>query len=80
MVKLAETLSVSVDELTVEQLATISSVFDKDVINVWNFENSVEQYNAAGGTSKSSVLEQISIVSKWLKLWKDRDRGKENIF
>jgi len=39
-----------------------SEFFDSDVESVWNFENSVEQYQAKGGTSKSSVLAQIEHV------------------
>jgi len=39
-----------------------SPIFDEDVEKVWNFEHSVEQYQAQGGTSKSSVLWQIDSV------------------
>lgn len=34
--------------------------FDSDVMEIYNFENSVEQYASKGGTAKLSVLEQIN--------------------
>ncbi len=43
-----------------------SSLFTEDVLQVWNFEHSVEQYKAPGGTSKSSVLHQADALQAWL--------------
>lgn len=36
-----------------------SESFEADVVEVYNFENSVEQYSSIGGTAKSSVQSQI---------------------
>lgn len=43
-------------------MSRFSEHFYDDIASVWNLENSVEQYQAPGGTSKSSVLEQIRKV------------------
>lgn len=44
-----------------------SEDFKEDIFKVWNFESSVEQYSAIGGTAKSCVLEQINILLNYLK-------------
>lgn len=44
-----------------------SKEFDADVAKVWNYENSTEQYQAVGGTAKSSVLKQIEDLYSWLE-------------
>lgn len=43
-----------------------SSHFEVDIGRVWNYENSIEQYLATGGTAKNSVLDQINKLEKWL--------------
>ncbi|XP_018100679.1 argininosuccinate lyase isoform X2 [Xenopus laevis] len=67
VVQLAETKGMSVDKLTLENLKSISPLFSDDVSKVWNYTNSVEQYTAAGGTAKSSVLVQIEQLRTWMK-------------
>ncbi|KAJ8927170.1 hypothetical protein NQ314_020446, partial [Rhamnusium bicolor] len=42
------------------------SHFGVDIGKVWNYENSIEQYQAVGGTSKSSVIGQIEKLRTWL--------------
>ena len=34
--------------------------------NVWDYEHSVEQYQATGGTSRASVQEQIQQLKEWV--------------
>ena len=41
-----------------------SAFFGKDLIDIYDFEQSVEQYSCAGGTAKQSVLHQIEIFKK----------------
>ncbi|XP_002738808.1 argininosuccinate lyase-like [Saccoglossus kowalevskii] len=65
-VHLAETNNCSVKDLTLEHMKTISPVFEADIANVWNYENSVEQYSSAGGTSKQSVIQQVEQLEEWL--------------
>ncbi|XP_022918642.2 argininosuccinate lyase [Onthophagus taurus] len=62
----AEKKEVFIYDLTLEELKTINEHFDSDVAKVWNYENSIEQYQAIGGTSKSSVLHQINSLDAWL--------------
>mmetsp|Transcript_63791 Transcript_63791/g.94754 ORF Transcript_63791/g.94754 Transcript_63791/m.94754 type:complete len:441 (+) Transcript_63791:587-1909(+) len=58
-VRLAEEKKVSIDTLTLEQLQGIDSRFEADVMNVWDYEVSVERKSSIGGTSKKTVLDQI---------------------
>ena len=57
--RLAEDLDVSIDTLTLEQLRDIDPRFEPDVLNVWDYEVSVERKSSIGGTSKARVLEQV---------------------
>jgi argininosuccinate lyase len=43
-----------------------SASFEEDVKKVWDYENSVEQYETAGGTSRKSVQQQIDQLNAWL--------------
>eukprot|EP00079_Xenopus_tropicalis_P032779 XP_017946550.1 PREDICTED: argininosuccinate lyase isoform X2 [Xenopus tropicalis] len=67
VVQLAETKGISVDKLSLEDMKSISPLFSGDVSKVWDYTNSVEQYTAAGGTAKSSVLVQIEQLRTWMK-------------
>lgn len=58
-VRLAEEQSVSIDTLTLEQLQAIDARFEEDVMQVWDYEASVERKSSIGGTSRKSVLKQI---------------------
>ena len=49
-------------------MQSIDKQFDSDVNEIWNYEKSVEQYKADGGTSKSSVLAQIKRLKLKLNL------------
>ncbi|KAF5306193.1 hypothetical protein FQR65_LT07470 [Abscondita terminalis] len=63
----AELKKKSIDEMTVNELKSISEQFDDEVEKIWNFEHSVEQYQVTGGTSKNGVLYQICLFNKWIK-------------
>lgn len=63
----AEALNLSgIDQLTVEQYKEIDSRFDDDVVNVFNFEASVERRTATGGTARCAVLKQIQKLENQL--------------
>lgn len=47
-------------------LCVFSPLFEDDVSEVWDYEHSVEQYSAEGGTAKSSVEGQINKLQEWL--------------
>lgn len=66
-VRLAEDKQKSLNELSFEELKSLHPLFTEDVMNVWDFDVSVERKNVKGGTSKSSVQEQIANVQKWLE-------------
>jgi len=66
-VALAEDKKCSLSDLKYEDFKTISSDFQPDVLNLWNYEASVQQYQADGGTSKEAVQRQIAAAEKWLQ-------------
>ncbi|KAI5459408.1 argininosuccinate lyase [Mariannaea sp. PMI_226] len=62
VVALSENTEVSMDQLTLEQLQAIDSRFTADIAAAFKYESSVEAKSALGGTSRSSVLEQIRVL------------------
>ncbi|XP_064122270.1 argininosuccinate lyase-like [Macrobrachium nipponense] len=66
VVKLSENLHCSFSSLPLSELVKISPLFTEDVSSVWNFEHSVEQYQADGGTALKSVNNQITRARKFL--------------
>lgn len=50
------------DKLTLKQLQGVDNRFGPDVLNVFDYERSVEMKSATGGTSKSAVKEQIMFL------------------
>jgi len=58
-VRLSEETNVSIDTLTLEQLQEIDSRFEADVMEVWDYEASVERKSSLGGTAKAMVQKQI---------------------
>ncbi|NXE10989.1 ARLY lyase, partial [Lophotis ruficrista] len=71
-VHLAESKGISINNLTLEDLKSISPLFGSDVTQVFNVVNSVEQYTAMGGTAKSSVTAQIEHLRELLKRHKEQ--------
>lgn len=65
-VALAEQRGVELATLSVADLQSLHPAFEQDVIQVWDFEQSVEQRNATGGTSRAAVLGQIAQLREWL--------------
>ena len=66
VVALAEIMGVPLNELSYERMRSVSELFTPDIDRVWDYNSSVEQYSSIGGTSKSSVMQQIESVKKWL--------------
>ncbi|XP_006624618.1 argininosuccinate lyase isoform X2 [Apis dorsata] len=60
VVALSELLKVSLCKLSLKNLQSISTKFQKDVRQIWNFSHSVEQYKVTGGTSTTALIEQIN--------------------
>jgi argininosuccinate lyase len=57
--RLAEELTINISSLTLEQLQHIDPRFEEDVMEIWDYELSVERHDAVGGTGRDSVLQQI---------------------
>ncbi|KAJ4007216.1 argininosuccinate lyase [Fusarium irregulare] len=66
VVRKAEEKGVSIADLELSDLKQISPQFEADITNVFDFERSVEKRSAYGGTSRSSVLEQIFAIEVYL--------------
>lgn len=63
----AEKLNLSgIDKLTLEQFKRIDPRFESDLFEIFNFEKSVEQRNATGGTAKAAVLKQLENLKSQL--------------
>ncbi|KRT84166.1 hypothetical protein AMK59_1364 [Oryctes borbonicus] len=62
----AEKRNILISELPLEVLQSISKHFKEDITEIWNYENSIEQYQTMGGTSRSNVMTQIDLLKKWL--------------
>ncbi|XP_061225013.1 argininosuccinate lyase isoform X2 [Neopsephotus bourkii] len=71
-VHLAESKGIPINNLSLDDLKSISPLFGSDVSQVFNFFNSVEQYTAMGGTAKSSVSAQIDHLREQLKRLKEQ--------
>ncbi|MBX3049880.1 MAG: argininosuccinate lyase [Caldilineaceae bacterium] len=66
-VRLAEEQGVSLSALTAADLQTLHPAFGEDVADLWSYERSVEQRDAAGGSSRRAVLAQIEALRSWLR-------------
>lgn len=55
-----------INKLPLSAMKSISDQFSDDVYAIWNFEKSVEQYTATGGTSKQSVRDQIEFLKNFI--------------
>lgn len=65
-VQMAEMQAIPLSELTLADLLTLHHAFEEDVMDVWDFEKSVDTRNAAGGTSRQAVIAQIGRLQAWL--------------
>jgi len=72
-VQAAENKGCPLNQLTVEDLKEVSPLFEEDVSDVWDYEHSVEQYTAEGGTAKSSVQGQINKLQEWLDYYGENE-------
>ncbi|KAI8634431.1 argininosuccinate lyase [Xylariaceae sp. FL1651] len=59
VVALSEQTSTPMNELTYDQLKSVDGCFERDIVEYFDYERSVELRSARGGMSKSSMLEQI---------------------
>ena len=66
-VQLAEFKNTDLDKLTLEDFMVVSAKFESDILDIFDYEKSMEQYNAKGGTGSKSILWQIDVFEQWLK-------------
>uniref|UniRef100_A0A336MKP4 CSON001280 protein n=1 Tax=Culicoides sonorensis TaxID=179676 RepID=A0A336MKP4_CULSO len=72
VVTLADTMSIGINQIPLEELIKISPFFDATVKEIWNFDKSCEQYSAVGGTSKVSVMKQIEQLENFVQVNKEK--------
>ncbi|XP_057293897.1 argininosuccinate lyase-like [Hydractinia symbiolongicarpus] len=68
VVQLAEKKGVVMNELTVEDLITVSPLFGEHAKKIWDYSCSVDQYVSTGGTSKAAVIKQIQELKMWIEM------------
>ena len=61
-VALAEQTKVQISDLSMEQWKELSTHFTDDVMDVFDFENSVEKRNAIGGPSRGMIQRQVDVA------------------
>jgi len=66
-VRMAEDRGIPLSSLSCADLKDLHPLFEDNVVDCWSFEKSVERKSSAGGTSRKSVLDQISFLRKELK-------------
>ena len=66
IVNKAEELGKDISELSFEELNSIDSRFNKDVIDVLNVRNSMNARDSFGGTATKRAQEQIELLNAWL--------------
>lgn len=66
-VALAEARQVELDKLTVQDYQSLHSKFEADVLDVFDFEASVERRQAIGGPSKQTIARQVQVLREALK-------------
>jgi argininosuccinate lyase len=65
-VQLAEARAVPLSALTAADLQQLHPAFAEDVVQVWDYEQSVERRAVEGGTSRQAVLAQATALRDWL--------------
>ncbi|CAI4219713.1 unnamed protein product [Parascedosporium putredinis] len=65
-VALSEQTGIPMNEFTYDQFRGIDERFGQDIKGVFSYEKSVEMRAAKGGTSTSSVLEQVKVLKAML--------------
>ncbi|KAG9242610.1 argininosuccinate lyase-like protein [Calycina marina] len=61
-VAFSEKTGTLMDQMSIDDFKAIDKRFEKDVLECFDYEKSVEMRSAAGGTSKASVLDQIAAL------------------
>ena len=65
-VALAESRKCELDKLTLQDYQGLNAKFEADVMDVFDFEASVERRQAIGGPSKAMVARQVKVLREAL--------------
>ncbi|KAJ3299502.1 hypothetical protein HK104_008691 [Borealophlyctis nickersoniae] len=65
-VRLAEERGVQMDQLSHADFKSLHPAFGEDVSSIWDFEKSIDNRCALGGTSRATVERQINHLKQWL--------------
>lgn len=66
-VQKAEQLQIPLHELPLPEFQAISTLFNGDIYQVFNFDTAVAKRNLPGGTSPQAVLEQLDLAKSVMK-------------
>ncbi|KAJ3330583.1 argininosuccinate lyase [Blyttiomyces sp. JEL0837] len=66
-VRLAEERKVELNQLSFADIKGLHPAFEPDVKDVFDFTASIDRRNAIGGTSRTTVLDQVEKLKKWLE-------------
>lgn len=67
VVALAEQRGVDITEVPLGELQQICSAFGADIASVADYGHNVQQYDAIGGTSTASIVEQLRLLKNLVK-------------
>ena len=62
VVQLAESEGKAMDQLSLGEFRAVDERFAEDVLDIFDFERSVEMKSAVGGTARSAVMQQIETL------------------
>ena len=67
VVQLASKSNRKLSQITIQEYRSIHNIFDNDIYDVFNFEQSVAIRKTPGGTAPRAVQEQIIHAKEWIK-------------
>lgn len=68
VIRRAEEKAIPLNEISIAELQTINGSISEDFQDIWDFEKSVEQYTAIGGTARKCIKEQTIKLKEKLNL------------
>ena len=66
-VAMAEDKGVGLEDLTLEELRSLSTLIDEDVYTALDYDTAVARRNVPGGTGPESVARQLEKMRRWLE-------------
>ena len=66
-VAMAEDKGVGLEDLSLEELRSLSTLIDEDVYTALDYDTAVARRNVPGGTGPESVARQLEKMRRWLE-------------